>query len=498
MIPVTEPVSFGQENFGGARLRHKSRTRRLVQLADQVLQHPSGTWPERFQDPKQLQAFYRLMAHRTVTHASVLASHQALTRRRMALANDTILIVHDGSEYDYSGLRSLNDLGQLGNGHTRGFLGHNSLAVQASNRRVLGLLNQILYRRPRVPKGEKRAQTRARKDRESRLWQRACEEIGPAPSGQRHVDVCDRGADIFEYIEYECLNNRWFVVRATHDRAVTVDDPATLAVLGLETPFEGCLFELARMLPEWGRKEVEVAPRSGQSSRTAVVRLASAPVQVHAPENPVGDHGQASLLLWLVFVCEIDPPAGKEPVVWVLLTNVPVTTYADLEERVGWYETRWLAEEFHKAQKTGCSIEEMQLGKENHDERGKPPKKNRLEPAIALLSVVAVQLLCLHQASGNEATGDQPATEVFTQEEVAVLSAWRHGSSGPMTLRAFGMALGRLGGHLNRRGDGFPGWQTLWKGWKALQLMVQGARTVGSSPHDSPSLESKPIDSESG
>ncbi len=63
--------------------------------------------------------------------------------------------------------------------------------------------------------------------------------------------------------------------------------------------------------------------------------MASAPVKVHAPKNPVGDHGQAPLALWLVFVCEIDPPAGKEPVVWVLLTNVPVTTYADLVEPRG-------------------------------------------------------------------------------------------------------------------------------------------------------------------
>ncbi len=80
-------------------------------------------------------------------------------------------------------------------------------------------------------------------------------------------------------------------------------------------------------------------------------------------------------------------------------------------------------EEFHKVQKTGCSIEDMQLGKENHDERRQArQEENRLEPAIALLSVVAVQLLCLHQASRDEATADRPATEVFTQEEVAVLS----------------------------------------------------------------------------
>ncbi len=96
---------------------------------------------------------------------------------------------------------------------------------------------------------------------------------------------------------------------------MTVDDPATLEVLGLEKPFEGRLFELAPgSAGGRGRKEVEIAcPRAGrQSGRTAVVRMASAPVKVHAPKNPVGDHGQAPLALWLVFVCEIDPPARKE------------------------------------------------------------------------------------------------------------------------------------------------------------------------------------------
>ena len=37
------------------------------------------------------------------------------------------------------------------------------------------------------------------------------------------------------------------------------------------------------------------------------------------------------------------------------------------------------------------------------------------------------------------------------------------------------LALGRLGGHMNRRSDGMPGWITLWRGMKALRLMVKGA-----------------------
>ena len=38
------------------------------------------------------------------------------------------------------------------------------------------------------------------------------------------------------------------------------------------------------------------------------------------------------------------------------------------------------------------------------------------------------------------------------------------------------LAVGRLGGHMNRRGDGMPGWITLWRGMKMLRLLVRGAK----------------------
>ena len=38
------------------------------------------------------------------------------------------------------------------------------------------------------------------------------------------------------------------------------------------------------------------------------------------------------------------------------------------------------------------------------------------------------------------------------------------------------LAVGRLGGHMNRRSDGMPGWITLWRGMNKLRLLVQGAR----------------------
>ena len=42
-------------------------------------------------------------------------------------------------------------------------------------------------------------------------------------------------------------------------------------------------------------------------------------------------------------------------------------------------------------------------------------------------------------------------------------------------MREVALALGNLGGHLNRKGDGLPGWQTLWRGWLYLQNLLAGA-----------------------
>jgi Transposase Tn5 dimerisation domain len=47
-----------------------------------------------------------------------------------------------------------------------------------------------------------------------------------------------------------------------------------------------------------------------------------------------------------------------------------------------------------------------------------------------------------------------------------------------MSVLEFAIALASLGGHLNRKGDGPPGWLTLWRGWQDLQLMIRGAEAI--------------------
>jgi hypothetical protein len=119
-------VSSGEEHFGASRLGDVQRTRRLVQLANDMVRHPGGTLPDKLSDPASLKAMYRLAAGDAVTHESVLAASRERTLRLASEAEGTVLHIHDGTELDYSTLYSLTGLGQIGNGSGRGYLAHNT------------------------------------------------------------------------------------------------------------------------------------------------------------------------------------------------------------------------------------------------------------------------------------------------------------------------------------------------------------------------------------
>jgi hypothetical protein len=85
-------------------------------------------------------------------------------------------------------------------------------------------------------------------------------------------------------------------------------------------------------------------------------------------------------------------------------------------------------------------------------------------------------LLNLRDLSRRPACATEPARQVVAEAYVEALSAWRYGSSRALTVRDFVQALGRLGGHQNRRRDGAPGWLVLWRGWMKLQLLADGYR----------------------
>jgi hypothetical protein len=320
----------------------------------------------------------------------------------------------------------------------------------------------------------------ARADRESLLWlqgataaqqalDRACRQQGLAepPAALRVVDVCDRGGDSFEFLAAEEQPHRWFLVRSNQDRRCCPEhagdhDPTLL---------HGYL----RTLPERGRREITVQGRDGKPTRPATVAVRGAAVRLLPPSQRRGQYRRQPLAVWALHVWEVEAPPGVEPVEWFLLTNVPVPSLTDTWEKVDWYCGRWVVEEYHKAQKTGCDIESPPF-----------PTAAALQPMIALVSVAAVSLLNLRDGSRDPALQDRPASALVPEEQVEVLSGWRYGQRRPLTVREFFAALARLGGHQNRQGDHPPGWLVLWRGWQSLQLMVIGARAARCPPASGP------------
>lgn len=119
-------------------------------------------------------------------------------------------------------------------------------------------------------------------------------------------------------------------------------------------------------------------------------------------------------------------------------------------------------EEFHKALKSGLGAEKLQL-----------EEAERLFAAIGLMSVVAVRLVELKERV--RLIPDAPKEQSGLDDlELRVLS--RYTERTIRTVREVGLALGRMGGHMGRKGDGMPGWITLWRGMSKLQALVEGVR----------------------
>ena len=116
-------------------------------------------------------------------------------------------------------------------------------------------------------------------------------------------------------------------------------------------------------------------------------------------------------------------------------------------------------EVYHRTLKSGCKIEERQLG-----------SAERLEACLAIDMVVAWRIYYLTKL-GRE-TPDVPCTVFFEDFEwkalVAYLTQEPTPPAQPPTLRAALRMVATLGGFLGRKGDGEPGTKTTWLGLQRL------------------------------
>ena len=209
-----------------------------------------------------------------------------------------------------------------------------------------------------------------------------------------------------------------------------------------------------------GHLPVELRARPGQPARTMRAALRACTVTLRGPWRPGGK--LVPRTMQVVEVRDVAPPAGTKPMVWILLTSLPISTLAQIKRIVACYTQRWLVEEFHKALKTGTQVEASQLA-----------TGRALQALCAVLSLVALRLVGTKLYA--RAFPDEPLRAgQFSPEFIRILAAKIGRPAGGWTQRTVWRGIARCGGFLNRRGDGEPGWITIWRGWRKLLLMAEG------------------------
>ena len=209
--------------------------------------------------------------------------------------------------------------------------------------------------------------------------------------------------------------------------------------------------------------EVPRKPASNQPPRQARLAIRACRVRIFPPLKRAGEHLQP-ITLYAVEAREENPPKGVEALHWLLLTTLPVFSFQDAVEKIGWYRHRWKIERFHYILKSGCKVEDLRL-----------ETKERLERAIALYAVIAWRIAWMTYLARENP--NLPCGVAFSKTEWQAL--WRQAHPGkhlpgkPPPLKDAVRWLAMLGGFLGRKSDGDPGVKVLWSGLHNLNIGIR-------------------------
>jgi hypothetical protein len=294
-----------------------------------------------------------------------------------------------------------------------------------------------------------------KRNRESEVWGTVIDQIGKPREDAEFLHVFDRGGDNFEVYCRLLQNNSGWVIRASKmSRYVLAGDSEE------RMPLKDYLPQLKLL----GTYTLSLRSRDKQPARDAQIEVRIGHVKIPRPRHVspwVRKLGQPPIAMNVIEVTEVNPPKGVTPIRWVLFTSLPVATFDDAWVVIGYYESRWLVEEYHKALKTGCRTEFRQL-----------KTAGRLESFVGLTSVVAVRLLQLKSLARTNP--DVPAKRVVPRVwlQMLKLARKRLRRVHDLTVGQFYRQVAMLGGFLGRKSDGQPGWITIWRGWEKLNAYV--------------------------
>jgi hypothetical protein len=443
--------TFFSDELRFADLGDKRLNRRLERLVTALAGKPAASVPHALDDWGQTKAAYRFWDNERVAPADIRRAHRQATLARLPDAG-TLLAIQDTTALSFTGHKAVRGLGYLTKRHQRGLLVHSLLAV-TDDGVPLGVLHQQVWARSARRFGRRRTRARRRTaHKESQRWLTALDEAAAVATPARPVVVvADREADLFDLFAAPRPAGVDLLVRAKPRRRLHRD----ARLLGQAAAAAPVVATLAVALPR----------ADDRPARTATLALRATAVTLERPSVHPRRRSLEPVAVRVILAEEAEAPVGQTPVRWLLLTTRPALTPEAVVQAVHWYSRRWLIERLHFVLKSGCRLEQLQL-----------ETAARLQRALATYLIVAWRLLWLTYQARRRPEEPWAAVLDAAQQDVLLRHFQLPAQGPPPTLGEAVRLVARLGGFLNRRGDGEPGVQCLWRGWQQLQAMVKGYR----------------------
>ncbi len=466
-------IEWANKHFKGAFSTDKRRKRRVIEFAAKMKDSPGKSIPQLCETSYDVKATYNLLKHNESRPYLLQRGHLNMVKDQIQKPG-TYLLIEDDSEFSWNWKDPIEGLGPSGDFRDgqQGFMLHTTLALawqdseafQQTKRpplEALGIADQQYYtRKPGKKKTErKQGAPDSLEIKETDAWFHSMKHIGAKPedSSIRWIRVCDRRADIFEQFEYADILGYDFIIRSAQDRALE----------NMEVGSGACkLSNYIEKMPVLGQVEIELRGRKKVQGRVAIANISAAQITIRPPfRKGLKRSEQKAYSCQCVYVKEAGKiPKGEQPIEWLLLSSLSINKFEDARAIVRQYTCRWIIEEFHKTLKSGLKAEELQL-----------QHADRIYATISIMSVVAVSLVELRELV--RLRPDAPVKEAnISHFEVKILE--KRLQREIITIKDAVLAIGRLGGHMNRKRDGLPGLITLWRGWTSLKALCEGARLV--------------------
>jgi len=397
-------------------------------------------------------AVHRFLSSPYVSVANIVETLAA--RTAVQCAGRHVLAVQDTTEINFAGRdKKRRGFGAGGDGKTPGFFIHPVIALDIETEAVVGLVDMGIWTRSQARVAPRRKRTL--EDKESMRWLAGCEAAAETLAGAASVVmVADRESDLYALFGRR-PDRLDLIVRAGQDR-------------GLE---QGGLLSAALDKSEaLHRSEVQVAPRGpGDKGRIAKVELRAATVRIKRPRVGPSRALAETIELGLVEAREVDAPKAKTPLLWRLLTTLPVATAAHAQQVVQLYRLRWRIEQVFRALKSdGLKLDDSQI-----------VDAERLFNLAAIGMAAAIRTIQLVDARDGSS---RPATDVVDQAfavPLQLLSKKLEGKTArqknphpPGSLAFVAWITARFGGWNCYYKP--PGPKTMRQGWNQLAARLEG------------------------